>query len=200
MSGGYATWIINTIKQYWQVFNPDDIRYSVIGYECDITIGDASPVFCGNITYSPRESKAHWSSCPDGVHLQDNSQFLVVQGSPRPQVPSGNYLRHHVLQVEILCQLHLIEAGYFGHIFPYPKMQQCKYVQVWRLTLLMVTWLSNGIPSSFSKWTLVSQIILCWAYCLNENICWYTFWLCQWSSHLRLNGIQHQWRMAGYGH
>ena len=45
------------IKKYWCVFNPEGVQMSVIGYECDIDTGDATPISCGNVNYGVREAK-----------------------------------------------------------------------------------------------------------------------------------------------
>ena len=52
-----AARLIAMVKRRWNVFNPDGVKYSVIGYECDVDTGNAAPVSCGNIKYGPRESK-----------------------------------------------------------------------------------------------------------------------------------------------
>ena len=44
------------IKKHWRVFDPDGLKFPVIGYECDIDTGNAKPVSCGNVNYGPRES------------------------------------------------------------------------------------------------------------------------------------------------
>ena len=57
MPASRASRTIEMVKRHWRVFNPDGVRFPVIGYECDIDTGDASPVTCGNVNYGPRESK-----------------------------------------------------------------------------------------------------------------------------------------------
>ena len=39
------------IKYNWLIFNPDGVKHTVIGYECDIDTGDARPISCGNVNY-----------------------------------------------------------------------------------------------------------------------------------------------------
>ena len=51
-----AARLISVLKKHWRVFDPDGLKCSVIGYECDIETGDAKPILCGNVNYGPRES------------------------------------------------------------------------------------------------------------------------------------------------
>ena len=51
-----AARLISMIKKHWRVFDPDGLKFPVIGYECDIDTGNAKPVSCGNVNYGPRES------------------------------------------------------------------------------------------------------------------------------------------------
>ena len=63
--------LTNLIKKYWCVFNPDGVKYTVIGYECDIDTGDAAPISCGNVNYGARESKImdkHIAALVDMTH------------------------------------------------------------------------------------------------------------------------------------
>ena len=48
--------LINVIKKHWRVFDPNGLKYTIIGYECDIDTGNAKPISCGNVNYGPRES------------------------------------------------------------------------------------------------------------------------------------------------
>ena len=57
MSPRQAARLTAVIKDNWLVFNPDGVKHSVIGYECDIDTGNARPISCGNVNYGPRESK-----------------------------------------------------------------------------------------------------------------------------------------------
>ena len=45
------------IKDNWLVFNPDGVKHTVIGYECDINTGNSRLISCVNVNYGPRESK-----------------------------------------------------------------------------------------------------------------------------------------------
>ena len=51
-----AALLTRLIMKYWCVFNPDGLRYPVIGYKCHIDTGDARPIACKNPNYGPRES------------------------------------------------------------------------------------------------------------------------------------------------
>ena len=53
MSPSQATRLTAAIKNNWLVFNPDEFKHTVIGYECDIDTGDARPISCGNVNYVP---------------------------------------------------------------------------------------------------------------------------------------------------
>ena len=49
--------IIRLVKKYWCVFNPDGLKFPVIGYECYIDTGVNRPVAARKIHYGPRESE-----------------------------------------------------------------------------------------------------------------------------------------------
>ena len=53
---GVAAKLVAIIKKHWRVFDPDGLKHTVIGYECDIDTGNAKPISCGNVNYGPRES------------------------------------------------------------------------------------------------------------------------------------------------
>ena len=57
MSPRQAAILTTAIKDNWLVFNPDVVKHTVSGYECDIDTGDARAISCGNVNYVPRESK-----------------------------------------------------------------------------------------------------------------------------------------------
>ena len=56
LPGDIASRLISIIKKHWRVFDPDGLKFPVIGYGCDIETGNAKPVSCGNVNYGPRES------------------------------------------------------------------------------------------------------------------------------------------------
>ena len=62
--------MIDLVKHHWRVFNPDGVRFSVIGYKCDIDTGDTAPVTCSNVNYGPREYKIMEKHIADLVNVQ----------------------------------------------------------------------------------------------------------------------------------
>ena len=70
-----AARLMAAIKDNWLVFNPDGVKHTVIGYECDIYTGDASPISCCNVNYIPRESKVTEKHIP--VLVQMNHSYQI---------------------------------------------------------------------------------------------------------------------------
>jgi len=48
--------LMNLIKRYWCVFNPEGLKHTVIGYKCTNDTGNHKPVAAKNPNYGPRES------------------------------------------------------------------------------------------------------------------------------------------------
>ena len=72
MSPRQAARLTSAIKDNWLVFNPDGVKHTLIGYECDIDTGDARPISCGNVNYGPRDFKVmeqHISALVQMKHL-----------------------------------------------------------------------------------------------------------------------------------
>ena len=49
--------ITKLVQKHWCVFNPDGLKYPVIGYECEINTGINPPVAARKINYGPREAE-----------------------------------------------------------------------------------------------------------------------------------------------
>ena len=54
MSPRKAARLMAAIKDNWLVFNPDGVKHTVIGYECDVDTGDSRPISCCNVNFGPR--------------------------------------------------------------------------------------------------------------------------------------------------
>ena len=48
--------LTNLIMKYWCVFDPKGMKYTVLGYECEIDTGNAKPIAIKNANYGERES------------------------------------------------------------------------------------------------------------------------------------------------
>ena len=57
MTSSQASRIIDLVKRHWRVFNPDGVRFPIIGYERDTDTCNAVPFTCDNVNYRPRGSK-----------------------------------------------------------------------------------------------------------------------------------------------
>ena len=85
MPASQASRIIDLVKRHWRVFNPDGVRFPVIGYECDIDAGDTAPVTCGNVNYRPRESKimeTHVAALVDMGHIYKIETITWMSKAP----------------------------------------------------------------------------------------------------------------------
>ena len=70
MSPRQATRLTAPIKDNCLVFNPDGVKHTVIGYECDIDTGNARPISCGNVNYGPIEYKVTEKHISVLVHMK----------------------------------------------------------------------------------------------------------------------------------
>ena len=87
--------VIAMIKRCWSVFNPNGLKYSVIGYECNIDTGNAAPVSCGNVNYGPRESKEtekHIAALCQVAHMYEVEHSAWMSKAPSPQTSSRDNL------------------------------------------------------------------------------------------------------------
>ena len=48
--------LVALVKKYWCVFDPDGLKQTVLGYECEIDTGNAKPIVVKNANYGERES------------------------------------------------------------------------------------------------------------------------------------------------
>ena len=68
-----------TIKYNCMLFNPDGVKHTEIGYECDIDTGDARPISCGNVNYGPRESNRTEKNISVLVKMKHSYQIFHSQ-------------------------------------------------------------------------------------------------------------------------
>ena len=97
MPGAHTAQMIDMAKGHWHVFNHKGVQYSIIRYTCDIDIGDASLVLCGNNNYGSRESKIMETHIANRVQVEcfyefDHSSSVfkaLLALKPHQETPHG---------------------------------------------------------------------------------------------------------------
>ena len=109
MSSSQASCIIDSVKRYWRVFNPDGVRFPVIGYECDIDTRDAALITRGNVNCGPHKSKSmekHIADLVNVKHIYDISTrrcMSKVLLTPKPHQETVYDIMFFKLSVNYIC-------------------------------------------------------------------------------------------------